>query len=114
MISFSFVDESAIGKRRHPKPIGYQDIVVSNVTRLTPSIVRDCVGALVKFEGGPFRQRHDGGLSISNAVAASASGYLRSDGDEYFYSRDESLLFSVVLDTASGAVSGMLRVTYYG
>lgn len=114
MIAFTFIDEAAIGKKRHPKPIGYEDINVENVTNLTPSNVRKCVGALVKFEGGPFRERHDGGQPISSVVVVDASGYLRSDGDEYFYSRDEAPLLAVILDIENGAVNGVLRVTYYG
>lgn len=108
MIAFTFLDES-LGRKRHPKPNGYDDLVVSGVTVLTLAKVRKSVGALINFEGGPFRERHDGGQPVDNV-----SGYLRSGGDEYFYSREEALLFAVVIDTVTGGVSGTLRVTYYG
>ena len=115
MISFTFADES-MGKRRHPKPIAYEDIVVTvgQVSVLTPSNVRKCVGALVSFENGPFRERHDGGAGVDSATIADASGYLRSSGDEYFFSREEALRLSVILATSMGAADGVLRVTYYG
>lgn len=115
MISFIFADES-MGSKRHPIPIAYDDIslVVGRVSNLTPSKVRKCVGALVNFESGPFRTRHDGGVPIDNALIATASGYLRAAGDEYFFGREEALKLSVILSVASGAVDGMLRVTYYG
>jgi hypothetical protein len=114
MISFVFLDE-AIGKKRHPKPIAYEDITVGlvGVSSLTPGNVRKCVGALVNFENGPFRTRHDGGLPIDNVLIASASGYLRSSGDEYFFSREEALRLVIILSVANGAADGMLRVTYY-
>jgi hypothetical protein len=118
MIAFSFINESALAGKRHPKPIGYEDIniVVGQVTNLSKSITQQSVAVLVKFEGGPFRQRHDGGLPVSDASILSASGYLRGDSDEIFLSRDESIMFSVVLDTLGPlpAVNGILRVTYYG
>lgn len=118
MIAFTFSNESLVGKKRHPIPTGYSDIpVLANETiRLNLTLVNKCVGALVKFEGGPFRSRMDGGLPISAALSVDASGYLRGDGDEYFCSREEALRFNVVLDTlgAFAAVSGILRVTYYG
>lgn len=110
MISFTFEDTS-FGKKQHPKPIAYEDIVVPlvGVTGLTKSNVRKCVAALVNFENGPFRARWDGGAPINNT-----SGYLRSGGDEYFFSREEALLLAVVIDTSAGGASGTLRVTYYG
>jgi len=118
MISFAFIDEAGVGKKRHPKPIAYEDIVVpvGQVIQLTPVNSRKCVGALVRFESGPFRSRMDGGLPVSSASVLTASGYLRSDGDEYFLSRDEAPLFNVILDTlgAFAATEGILRVTYYG
>jgi hypothetical protein len=115
MISFTFLDES-IGKKKHPIPFAYEDISVSlvGVTVLTKSNVRKCVGALINFENGPFRTRHDGGLPVDNVLIASASGYLRSSGDEYFFSREEALRLVIILSPVSGAVDGMLRVTYYG
>lgn len=116
MISFAFIDEAGVGKKRHPKPIGYEDIIVTGVIRLTPAFARRCVGALVKFEGGPFRSRMDGGLPVSSASIITASGYLRGDGDEYFLSRDEAQVFNAVLDLLGpvAVTNGMLRVTYYG
>lgn len=117
MLSFVFLDQS-IGTKKHPKPILYQDLPVgvTGTVVLTPSKVRMCVGALVRFEGGPFRERHDGGLPIASASILIASGYPRSDGDEYFFGRDEALLLAVVLDTLGPLVAteGILRVTYYG
>ena len=115
MISFVFLDES-IGKKRHPKPINYEDIIVTlgEVARLTPSKTVKCVGALVNFENGPFRVRHDGGAVVDNVTVTSASGYLRSSGDEYFFSREEALRLNVILAPSIGAVDGVLRVTYYG
>jgi len=117
MISFVFLDES-FGKKKHPTPIAYEDISVSlvGVTVLTKSNVRKCVGALVRFEGGPFRERHDGGLPVASASILTASGYPRNDGDEYFFSREEALRLCVVLDTLGPLVAteGILRVTYYG
>lgn len=109
MIAFIFADES-LGKK-HPKPIAYEDIavVVGVVSVLAPANVRKCVGALINFENGPFRVRMDGGLPVDGV-----SGYLRSAGDEYFFSREEALRLSVVIDTIAGGVSGSLRVTYYG
>lgn len=109
MIAFSFIDtESCDG--RHPAPIGYEDIivVVGQVSVLTPSLVGPSVGALVNFEGGPFRVRMDG----FGAPVAGTSGYLRSSGDEYFCSREEAKRLVVVFET--GATNGNLRVTYYG
>jgi hypothetical protein len=115
MISFVFLDQS-LGSKKHPKPIAYEDIVLvaGQVSALTPSSVRRCVGALVSFESGPFRTRHDGGAAVDSATIANASGYLRSSGDEYFYSREEAFKFSAILATSAGAVDGVLRVTYYG
>lgn len=116
MIAFTFEDQS-FGKKKHPKPIAYEDISVpvgGVVVNLTKMNVRKSVGALVNFENGPFRERHDGGLPVINVVSASASGYFRSSGDEYFFSREEAIAFSIILDTANGATEGMLRVTYYG
>jgi len=117
MISFVFLDES-FGKKRHPTPILYEDINVptTGVSKLTPANVRKCVGALVRYEGGPFRERHDGGLAVSSASILTASGYLRSDGDEYFYGREEALRLTMVLDMLGPLTptEGMLRVTYYG
>lgn len=118
MIAFSFVNEAGVGKKRHPQPQGYEDLAIGlgqNV-RLTPALSRKCVGALVRFEGGPFRVRMDGGLPISNASILLASGYLRSDGDEYFCSREESQSLLVILDVNGPlpATEGILRVTYYG
>jgi hypothetical protein len=120
MIAFTFIDSKSLGGNRHPVPIGYEDIAVPAtgvVVTLTQENVRKCVGALVNFENGPFRERHDGlsgGVPVINAVSASASGYFRSSGDEYFYGRGEALAFMVILDTTNGATEGMLRVTYYG
>lgn len=116
MIAFTFIDSKSLGGNRHPKPIAYEDIVVTAgvIVKLTQANVRKSVGALVNFENGPFRVRMDGGLPITNALSASASGYLRSSGDEYFFAREEAPLLSVVLDTGNGATEGMLRVTYYG
>jgi hypothetical protein len=118
MIAFTFIDEAAIGTKRHPKPIGYGDIPVpvGEGIRLLVTMVNKSVGALVKFEGGPFRERHDGGLPISSADILTASGYLRGEGDEYFYSRDEAIAFNTVLDSLGPVTitSGILRVTYYG
>lgn len=110
MISFVFLD-SSMGMKKHPIPIGYDDItvLVAGTTNLIQAKARKCVGALVNFENGPFRVRMDGGLPIEGV-----SGYLRSAGDEYFCSREEALRLAVVLDTTAGAVSGTLRVTYYG
>lgn len=119
MISFVFLDQS-FGSKKHPKPILYDDlnIPISGVVNLTQANVRKCVGALVRYEGGPFRERHDsdGEAPISSASILTASGYLRSDGDEYFYSREEALLLSVILDMLGPLTptNGMLRVTYYG
>jgi hypothetical protein len=118
MIAFTFIDSKSLGGSRHPKPILYEDIevVAGGVTNLTQANVRKSVGALVKFEGGMFRERHDGGLPVSSASILTAVGYLRSDGDEYFYSRDEASLFSTVLDLLGPVTvtEGILRVTYYG
>lgn len=108
MIAFSYIDtESCDG--RHPAPTGYEDITVvaGQVTILTKNLVNGCVGALVNFENGPFRARHDGGAPV-----AGTSGYLRSSGDEYFFAREEALRLAVVFET--GGISGNLRVTYYG
>ncbi len=116
MIAFTFEDQS-FGKKKHPIPIAYDDIAVpvgGEVVNLVKANVRKSVGALVNFENGPFRERHDGGKPVINVVSASASGYARSSGDEYFFSRAEALAFSVILDTTNGATEGMLRVTYYG
>jgi hypothetical protein len=118
MIAFVFLDQS-FGSKKHPKPIIYEDISVPfvGVAVLTTANVRKCVGALIRFESGPFRERHDGtGAPVSNSAIAIASGYLRSDGDEYFYSREEALRLVVILDTLGllAATEGMLRVTYYG
>lgn len=115
MISFTFLDKSLGSK--HPKPILYEDVSVGvGTTVLAPANVRKCVGALVRFEGGPFRERHDGGLPVSSASILTASGYARNDGDEYFFGREEALLLAVVLDTLGPmvATAGVLRVTYYG
>lgn len=111
MIAFTFIDSKSLGGSRHPKPIAYEDIavVVGAVSIPTPSNARKCVGALINFEGGPFRARWDGG-----APTDGTSGYLRSGGDEYFFSREEALKLVVVIDTTTGGVSGTLRVTYYG
>ena len=117
MIAFTFIDAKSLGGSRHPKPIAYEDIAVPAggvVVNLTQANVRKCVGALVNFENGPFRVRHDGGLPVINASSASASGYFRSSGDEYFFAREEAQAVSVMLDTTNGATEGMLRVTYYG
>ena len=118
MISFTFIDSKALGGSRHPKPISYQDIsvIVGRTITLTPSNVRKCVGAVVRFEGGPFRERHDGGLPVASASILTASGYPRNDGDEYFFGREEALLLAVILDTLGPLVAteGILRVTYYG
>jgi hypothetical protein len=115
MIAFVFQDKS-LGER-HPKVIAYEDIAVPlvGVAVLTPSNVRKCVAALVNFESGPFRVRWDGkGASVDSATIATASGYLRSSGDEYFFSREEAQRLVVILAQTAGAVDGMLRVTYYG
>ena len=110
MISFVFLD-SSMGMKKHPVPIGYEDLIVAvvGVTNLTQAKARKCVGALVNFEGGPFRVRMDGGLPVDGV-----SGYLRSAGDEYFCSREEALRLAVVINATAGGVSGILRVTYYG
>lgn len=120
MLSFVFLDQS-FGMKRHPKPltggVGVNiNVPVVGVTNLNTVMVRKSVGVLVKYESGPFREWHDGGLPVSSASILTASGYLRGDGDEYFYSREEALLFSVVLDILGPvtATEGMLRVTYYG
>ena len=118
MIAFTFIDSTSLGSKRHPKPIVYQDIPVglTGIVNLLPANARKSVGALIRFEGGPFRERHDGGLPVCSASMLTASGYPRNDGDEYFFSREEALLFSVVLDTLGPLVAteGILRVTYYG
>jgi len=118
MIAFTFIDEGSVGTKRHPKPIGYEDVVipVGEKIRLPVTIVNKSVGAVVKFEGGPFRERHDGGLPVSSASILTASGYLRGDGDEYFYSRDEAMALNTILDELGPVtvISGILRVTYYG
>lgn len=118
MIAFTFIDSASLGSKRHPKPIAYQDIPVgiSGVVNLLQINVRKSVGALVRFEGGPFRERHDGGLPVVSASILTASGYPRFDGDEYFFSREEAILLSVILDTLGPLVAteGILRVTYYG
>jgi hypothetical protein len=118
MIAFSFIDESGVGKKRHPKPVAYDDIPVpvgESIT-LTKMNNRKCVGALVRFEGGPFRVRVDGGSPVSTLSILTASGYLRSDGDEYFCSREESQYLIAILDVNGPlpATEGILRVTYYG
>lgn len=117
MIAFTFIDSKSLGNR-HPKPIAYEDINIPLVGTvvLTQANVRKSVGAAVRFEGGPFRERHDGGLPVCSASILTASGYPRNDGDEYFYSREEALLLVIVLDTLGPliATSGILRVTYYG
>ena len=116
MISFVFLDKS-MGEKRHPAPIAYEDIEVvsGQVAVLTPANVRKCVGALVNFENGPFRVRHDGtGAPVDSATISDASGYIRSSGDEYFYSREEALRVVAILAVSLGAADGMLRVTYYG
>jgi len=116
MIAFTFEDQS-FGKKKHPVPIAYEDIIVPAtgvVVNLTQENMQKSVGALVNFENGPFRERHDGGVPVINAASALASGYLRSSGDEYFFSRAEGKVFAVILDTTNGATEGMLRVTYYG
>lgn len=115
MISFVFIDES-LGLRRHPKPIAYEDISVTVVGVGVPlsSNTRKCVGALVSFENGPFRERHDGGAPVDGVTSALSSGYLRSSGDEFFYSREEILKLVVILSVNNGAANGILRVTYYG
>jgi len=111
MITFAFIDGASVGSKRHPKPIGYEDIavVVGEVVTLSKVLARKCVGALVNFENGPFRVRMDGGFPEDNV-----SGYLRSAGDEYFMSRDEAISLAVVIDATAGGVTGALRVTYYG
>jgi hypothetical protein len=118
MIGFIFLDEAGVGKKRHPKPVGYGDIPipVGMSIGLSKLLASKSVAVLVKYEGGPFRERHDGGGPVSNANILSASGYLRGDGDEYFYSRDEAPLLNVILDSAGPVTitSGILRVTYYG
>lgn len=118
MISFAFIDESGVGKKRHPQPIGYEDlsIPIGEVLHLTPMLSRKCVGALIAFEGGPFRVRMDGGLPVSNASMLLASGYPRDDGDEYFCSREEAQYIVFILDVNGPlpATEGILRVTYYG
>jgi len=118
MIAFTFIDSKSLGGNRHPKPIAYEDIVIplSGIVNLTQENVRKSVGALVRFESGPFRERHDGGLPVCSASILTASGYPRNDGDEYFFGREEALLLSVVLDTLGPLVAteGILRVTYYG
>jgi hypothetical protein len=118
MIVFTFLDSSSVGGKRHPKPIAYDDVPVGlgEVITLTKLNSRKCVGALVRFEGGPFRCRVDGGLPVSSASILTASGYLRSDGDEYFCSREEAQYFNVLLDVNGPLVAteGILRVTYYG
>jgi hypothetical protein len=110
MISFSFSDTKSCDGR-HPAPQAYEDITVTigPVSILTPSLVGQCVGALVNFENGPFRVRMDGGNPVNGT-----SGYLRSGGDEYFFSREEALRLVVIIDQAAGGVNGSLRVTYYG
>lgn len=119
MISFIFEDKG-FGEK-HPKVIGYQDLSVplTGVVVLNPALTRKCVAVLVNFEDGPFRVRWDGsvgasGIPIDNIVVANASGYLRSSGDEFFFSREEAQRLVVVLAVSLGAVDGMLRVTYYG
>lgn len=118
MIAFTFIDSKSLGGNRHPKPIVYQDLPVglTGVVNLLQANIRKSVGALVRFEGGPFRERHDGGLPVCSASILTASGYPRSDGDEYFFSREEGIFLSVVLDTLGPLVAteGILRVTYYG
>jgi hypothetical protein len=41
---------------------------------------------------------------------------MRSDGDEYFCSKEEAQWFNVILDVNGllAATEGILRVTYYG
>lgn len=117
MISFVFLDQS-FGLKRHPMPIGYQDIpvVVASLGVSVPlaSLVRKCVGALISYENGPFRERHDGGAPVDGVTSALSSGYLRSSGDEYFYSRSEMEKLAVILSVNNSATDGILRVTYYG
>ena len=116
MIAFTFIDSKSLGSSRHPKPIAYEDIniPIGDTINLTPSNVRKCVGALVNFENGPFRVRMDGGNPVDSATLGTASGYLRSSGDEYFCSREEAQTFVAILSPVNGAVDGALRVTYYG
>lgn len=118
MIAFTFIDSKSLGGSRHPQPIAYEDIAVglTGTVTLTQANVRKSVGALVRFEGGPFRERHDGGLPVCSASILTASGYPRSDGDEYFFGREEAILLVVILDTLGPLVAteGILRVTYYG
>lgn len=111
MISFSFTDEESVGKKRFPIPFEYDDIsiTVGGIGKFILSKSGKSVVILVRFEGGPFRFRMDGGLPVDGL-----SGYLVSDGDQYFFSREEALRFSCVIDTTSGGVSGFLRTTYYG
>jgi len=116
MIAFTFIDSKSLGGNRHPRPIGYEDIVGSLTQPVTLSniLARKCVGALVNFENGPFRVRMDGGEPVDSATLGTASGYLRSSGDEYFCSREEALAFVAILSPVNGAADGALRVTYYG
>lgn len=111
MISFTYINDEMMGGK-HPIPIDYEDIIVlsnGEVVTLTKAKVAACVCALVKWEGGPFRVRMDGGQPISGV-----SGYLRSDGDEYFHSREEAIRLVIIIDTVVGGINGSLRVTYYG
>jgi len=116
MIAFTFIDSKSLGGSRHPKPVGYEDIVgsLTEPVVLNQVFARKCVGALVSFENGPFRVRMDGGNPVDSATLGTASGYLRSSGDEYFCSREEALAFIAILSPVNGAVDGALRVTYYG
>jgi hypothetical protein len=116
MIAFTFVDTKSCSGGRHPKPIGYEDVVGSLTESVTLNkvLARKCVGALVNFENGPFRVRMDGGNPVDSATLGTASGYLRSSGDEYFCSREEAQTFVAILSPVNGAVDGALRVTYYG
>lgn len=113
MISFAFIDEAGVGRKRHPKPIAYDDLTVAigQKIHLTPANARRCVGALIKWEGSPFRVRMDGGNPIGTGTV---SGYLRSDGDEYFCSREEAQMIVTVVDEVAGGTGGFMRVTYYG
>jgi hypothetical protein len=118
MIAFTFLDQSGVGTKRHPHPIGYEDLPIGlgQSIHLTPKQARKCVGALIRFEGGPFRVRMDGGAPVSTLSILTASGYLRSDGDEYFCSKEEAQAIVTILDVNGPlpATEGILRVTYYG
>ena len=113
MIAFSFVNEADTGNKRHPIPQAYEDItvVIAESAVFTAALKNKCVAALVKWEGGPFRVRMDGGNPVG---LGTVSGYLRQDGDEYFCSRAEAQKLVTVIDQVAGGTTGFMRVTYYG